>query len=72
MVGGFFIYPLTLLLLRLSGKPASTVRDNPLNQLGMQIAFAGGLSLLLLVPVAEFRLTLSGAHDNYGRTLPSI
>jgi len=58
VVGGFFIYPLTQLLLRLSGRRASVARDNPLGKLGMQIALAGGVPLLLLVPVTEFRLTL--------------
>lgn len=58
VVAGFFIYPLTLLLLRLSGRRASLSRDNPLGKLGMQIAFAGAAPLLLLVPVTEFRLTL--------------
>jgi hypothetical protein len=58
VVAGFFIYPLTKLLLRLSGKPASTAPDNPLGMLGMQVAFAGALPMLLLAPVAQLRLTL--------------
>lgn len=58
VAGGFFIYPLTQLLLRLSGRRASVTRDNPLGQLGMQVALAGGVPMLLLVPVTEFRLTL--------------
>ncbi|HYL63623.1 MAG TPA: hypothetical protein VE077_13475 [Candidatus Methylomirabilis sp.] len=58
VVAGFFIYPLTQLLLRLNGRRASVSPDNPLGKLGMQIAFAGGLPILLLVPVTEFRLTL--------------
>lgn len=58
LVGGFFIYPLTKLLLRLSGRRASLAPDNPLGQLGMQVAFAGALPLLLLSPVAQLRLTL--------------
>jgi hypothetical protein len=70
VVGGFFIYPLTQLLLGLSGGRASVARDNPLGKLGMQIAFAGGVPMLLLVPVTEFRLTsfypalmvIMGAH----------
>src|SRR5215467_7895811 len=55
---GFFIYPLTLLLIRLSGGRASLSPDNPLGRLGMQIAFAGSLPMLLLVPVTQLRLTL--------------
>lgn len=58
VAGGFFIYPLTQLLLRLTGGPASVTRGNPLGNLGMQIAFTLPLSMLLLVPVTEFRLTL--------------
>jgi hypothetical protein len=58
VAGGFFIYPLTQLLLRLRGRRALVARDNPLGQLGMQVALAGGVPMLLLVPVTEFRLTL--------------
>jgi hypothetical protein len=58
VVGGFFIFPLTQALLRLTGGPASISKDNPLGNLGMQIAFTMGLSLPLLIPVTEFRLTL--------------
>lgn len=58
VVGGFFIFPLTLALLRLTGGPASLSRDNPLHYLGMQIAFTLPMTMLLLVPVTEFRLSL--------------
>lgn len=58
VVGGFFIFPATQLLLRLTGGPTSVTRDNPLGNLGMQIAFTLGLSMLLLVPVTEFRVNL--------------
>jgi hypothetical protein len=56
--GGFFIFPAVQLLLRLTGGPASLTRGNPLNNLGWQIAFTLPLSMLLLVPVSEFRLNL--------------
>jgi hypothetical protein len=67
---GFFIFPLTQLLLRVSGGPSSLRKDNPLGNLGMQIAFTLPLSMLLLVPVTAFRLNwffpalmvLLGAH----------
>jgi len=70
VVGGFFIFPVTQLLLRLSGKPASLTSRNPLWNLGMQMAFTLPLSMLLLVPVTAFRLNwfypalmiLVGAH----------
>jgi len=67
---GFFIFPVTQLLLRLTGGPASLSRDNPLGNLGMQIAFTLPMTMLLLVPVTAFRLNwfypalmvLLGAH----------
>jgi hypothetical protein len=70
VLGGFFIFPLTQLLLRVSGRPASLPSGNPLGSLAMQIAFTVPLSMLLLVPVTEFRLNwfypalmiLVGAH----------
>jgi hypothetical protein len=70
VVGGFFIFPLTQMLLRLSGGRASVAAGNPLGSLGMQIAFTLPLSMLLLVPVTAFRLNwfypalmiLVGAH----------
>lgn len=70
LFGGFFIFPLTQLMLRLSGGPASLSKENPLGNLAMQIAFALPMSMLLLVPVTAFRLNwfypalmvLVGAH----------
>lgn len=58
VVGGFFIFPTTQLLLRISRGPISVTKANPLNHLGMQIAFTLPLSMLLLVPVTEFSLNL--------------
>ena len=58
VAGGFFIFPITQLLLRLSGRPASLTRENPLGKLAMQIAFTLPVSMLLLVPVTEFHLNL--------------
>ncbi|MGD0842628.1 MAG: hypothetical protein ABSA32_15875 [Candidatus Acidiferrales bacterium] len=70
VIGGFFIFPITRLLLRLTSPSASLSSDNPLWNLGMQIAFILPLSMLLLVPVTIFRLNwfypalmiLLGAH----------
>jgi len=70
VVGGFFIFPLTKLLLRLSGRPSALPRGNPLNSLGMEVAFVLLFSMLLLIPVGLFRLNwffpalliLVGAH----------
>jgi hypothetical protein len=58
VLGGFFIFPATQLLLRLTGGRASVGKENPLGNLGMQIAFTLPLCMLLLVPVCEFRLNL--------------
>jgi hypothetical protein len=70
VIGGFFIFPLTLLMLRLSGRRPSLRRENPFNSLGMQVAFVLPLSMLLLVPVGLYNLNwffpalmvLLGAH----------
>ncbi len=70
VIGGFFIFPLTQLMLRLSGRRASLSRENPFNNLGMQVAFVLPFSMLLLVPVGLYNLNwffpalmvLLGAH----------
>lgn len=70
VIGGFFIFPLTHLLLRLSPRRAFVSTDNPFTSLGMQVAFVLPLSMLLLVPVGLYRLNwffpalmvLVGAH----------
>ncbi len=56
VIGGFFIFPLTRLLLHLSPRHASVSRENPFTSLGMQVAFVLPLSMLLLVPVGLYRL----------------
>ena len=69
VAGGFLIFPLTLLLLRLSSRRAVSA-ENPFTSLGMQVAFVLPLSMLLLVPVGLYRLNwffpglmvLVGAH----------
>ncbi len=58
VIGGFFIFPLTQLLLRLSGRPASVSKDNSFHFLGMQVAFVLPFSMLLLVPVGHYDLNL--------------
>lgn len=70
VIGGFFIFPLTQMLLRLSSRPASVSAENPFTSLGMQVAFVLPFSMLLLVPVSLYRLhwffpalmILVGAH----------
>ena len=58
VISGFFIFPLTQMLLRLSGGRASVSRENPFNNLGMQVAFVLPFSMLLLVPVGLYNLNL--------------
>jgi hypothetical protein len=58
VIGGFFIFPLTQMLLRLSGRRAAVSRENPFNSLGMQVAFVLPFSMLLLVPVGHYDLNL--------------
>ena len=70
VIAGFFIFPVTQIVLRLFGRPPRVSKDNPLHWLGMQVAFVLPLSMLLLVPVGYFRLNwffpalmiLLGAH----------
>ena len=70
VVGGFFIFPLTELLLRVAGESTSLSADNTLRDLGMQVAFVLPLSMPLLLPVSLYRVTwfypglmiLLGAH----------
>ena len=56
VIGGFFIFPLTHTLLRLSPRRASVSAENPFTSLGMQVAFVLPLSMLLLAPVGLYRL----------------
>ena len=70
VLGGFFIFPATELLIRLSGGTAPLSPANSLRSLGMQVAFVLPLSMPLLLPVGRYRLTwffpammiLVGAH----------
>ena len=48
VLGGFFIFPLTGLSLRVTGHGARLQRENPLNQLAMQVAFTLPLTLPLV------------------------
>jgi hypothetical protein len=55
VVGGFFIFPLTTLLLRMSGRRPSLSAGNPLGQLGWQVAFVLPLSLPLVGAVSLYK-----------------
>ena len=70
LIGGFFIFPLTELLVRTVAGAAPVSADNSLQSLGMQVALVLPLSMPLLAPVAYYRLNwfypalmlLVGAH----------
>ena len=53
--GGFFIFPLTQLLLRLMGRPSSLPKHHPMNGLAIQIAFTLPLTLPLVFAAAAYR-----------------
>lgn len=69
LLGGFFIFPATVGLIRLFGGPRRTTR-NPIYSLGMQVALVLPLSMPVLLGVARYRLDwflpaltiLLGAH----------
>jgi uncharacterized protein DUF7010 len=56
VLGGALIFPLTQLVLRLMGRPASLPKDHPMNQLAMQVAFTLPLNLPLVAAAAIHRL----------------
>jgi hypothetical protein len=70
VVGGFFIFPLTELLIRVAGRKGPLSAANALRHLGMQVAFVLPFSMPLLLPVGLYRLNwfypammvLLGAH----------
>jgi hypothetical protein len=57
VVGGFFIFPLTQLLLRLMGRPFS-LPGHPMNGLAMQVAFILPLTLPLVYVATLYRQSL--------------
>jgi hypothetical protein len=58
VVGGFFIFPLTTLLLRIRCKPTALSAANPFRYLAMQTAFVLPFSMPLVVPAVAYRATL--------------
>lgn len=56
VLGGVFIFPLTQLVLRLMGRPASLPKGHPMNQLAMQVAFTLPLNLPLVAAATAYRL----------------
>src|SRR6185437_1489514 len=57
IVGGFFIFPLTQLLLRAMGGPSSLPKGHPMTALGMQIAFIVPFNLPLVGAAAIHHLS---------------
>jgi len=55
VAGGFFIFPMTLLGLRIIGHTVKASKDNPFNRLGMQVAFVLPLSLPVVGAAALYR-----------------
>lgn len=49
--GGFFIFPLTQLLLRLMGHAYALPKGHPMNALGIQVAFTLPLTLPLVIAI---------------------
>ncbi len=70
VVGGFFIFPLTLLALKLAGRGPRVGTKNPLNALAMQVAFTLPLGLPVALTLAYYSpnrfypamMMLLGAH----------
>jgi hypothetical protein len=56
VIGGFFIFPLTWLSLRLTGHKAQLQPGNPLNQLAMQVAFTLPLTLPVVGAATLYQL----------------
>ncbi len=51
VLGGFFIFPFTQLLLRSMGHPYSLPKGHPMNALGIQVAFTLPLTLPLVIGI---------------------
>jgi hypothetical protein len=70
IIGGMFIFPVTMMALRLLGRRATASRENPLNALAMQVAFTVPLAIPLILVATRARpewfyagfLIVVGAH----------
>jgi len=54
-LGGIAVYPLTLLVLRVMGRPVTLPKAHPMNSLAMQVAFTLPLNLPLVGAAALYR-----------------
>jgi len=55
LAAGFFIYPLTQLMLRVLGGPVSVPRDNPLRELSVEVPLVGPLMIPLVGAATLYR-----------------
>jgi len=55
LLGGFFIFPLTQLLLRLMGRQSSLPKGHPMNGLAIQVAFTLPLTLPVVLAATAYR-----------------
>jgi len=70
VLGGVFIFPIGLLVLRVLGRPTAVRKENPLSFLAMQVAFTIPLAIPLILAAAQHRsewfysgfLIVVGAH----------
>ncbi|MFZ6843537.1 DUF7010 family protein [Undibacterium sp. RuTC16W] len=71
LIGGAFIYPLSLLVTKVMGRPAKTSKDNALNQLGMAstiwliLCCAMAYGLFLLKPELFFPAMMATIGSRY-------
>jgi hypothetical protein len=56
LLGGILIFPMTMVCLRLAGRPASLPAGHPMAGLATQIAFTVPLGLLVALAVTGYRL----------------
>ena len=56
VVGGFFIFPMTQLVLKLTGRPAALPAENPLKELAVEVAVIAPLMLPLAGAAALYRI----------------
>jgi uncharacterized protein DUF7010 len=56
VLGGMLIFPLTMLFLRLAGRPAVLSRENPMGSLATQIAFTIPFTLPVVAGATMYRL----------------
>jgi hypothetical protein len=55
VVAGFFIFPMTQLLLHVMGRPSSLPKGHPMNALGIQVAFVLPFCLPVVFAATAFR-----------------